>query len=122
MTPSDDLKPISSFFFDDAGPHVVRAGFPTATANPKHTPARGNELRALLDTSITQLGGVSGQIRRKTPAPLPPPVPIDSLLYRGTAALDRALEIRDNIIASGESPDSETIDELLDLVALAATE
>ena len=122
MTSSDDFKPISSYFFDDPGPHVVRAGFPTATANPKHTPARGQELRALLDTSITQLGGVSGNVRRKTPAPLPAPVPIENLLYRGAAALDRALEIREDIIAAGTPPDMETIAELLDLVALARAE
>lgn len=118
----DDLIPISSLFFDDPGPHVVRAGFPTATLAPKYTPARGPELRALLDTSIAQLGGVSGEIRRKTPTPLPPPVAIDTLLYRRRAALDRALEIREDTIASLRPPDAETIQELFDLVALAATE
>ena len=118
----DDLVPISSLFFDDAGPHVVRAGFPTAVGTPRYTPARGRELRELLGTSITQLGAVSGEIRRKTPVPLPPPVPIDTLLYRGRAALDRALEIREHVISSGRSPDSATVQELFDLVALAATE
>ena len=118
----DDLVPISSLFFDDAGPHVVRAGFPTAVGTPRYTPARGRELRELLGTSITQLGAVSGEIRRKTPVPLPPPVPIDTLLYRGRAALDRALEIREDVISSGRPPDPATVQELFDLVALAATE
>jgi hypothetical protein len=53
---------------------------------------------------------------------LPPPVAIETLLYRGRQALDRALEIRGEILAAGSSPDRETIDELLDLIALAATE
>ncbi len=120
---TDELLPISALFFDDPGPHVVRAGFPTATGSPRHTPARGNELRALLDTSIVQLGAVSGEIgRRKTPVPLPPPVAIDTLLYRGRSALDRALEIREEVIRAGSPPDQETFDELLDLIALAAAE
>ena len=119
---TEELPPISALFFDDPGPHVVRAGFPTAAGKPKYTPARGQELRALLDTSITQLGAVSGGIRRKTPAPLPAPVAIDTLLYKGRAALDRALEIRQDMISAGRAPDSETVGELLDLIALAATE
>jgi hypothetical protein len=119
---NETLPPISSFFFDDPGPHVVRAGFPPAPGSTAPTPARGQELRALLSTSITQLGAVSGEIGRKTPVPQPPPVSIDTLLYRGTSALHRALELREEIIASGSVPSREKVEELLDLVALAATE
>lgn len=124
MPSGDDLIPISSLFFDGPGPHVVRAGFPTkaVSTEPKYTPARGQELRALLNTSITQLGAVSGAVRRKTPAPLPPPVAIETLLYRGRAALDRALELREEIVSHGPSDSGGKIEELLDLVALAATE
>jgi hypothetical protein len=116
---TDELPPISALFFDDPGPHVVRAGFPTAVGAPKYTPARGQELRALISTSIAQLGAVSGETVRKTPVP---PVAIDTLLYRGRAALDRALEIREGIISSGARPDRATVDELLDLVALASSD
>ncbi len=120
MTASDDTIPISALFFDDAGPHVVRAGYPPASrTEPRYTPARGHELQALLSTSIAQLGGVSRERSRRTPV-LPPPVPIDTLLYRGRAALDRALEIRASLGTA--MPSRETINELLDLVALAATE
>jgi hypothetical protein len=119
---SDETIPISSLFFDDQGPHVVRAGFTRPARTETYTPARGTELRALLDTSIVQLGAVSGSIRRRTPVPVPPPVAIDTLLYRGRAALDRALEIRRSVLELGAPPDRETIGELLDLVALAATE
>lgn len=148
----DDLIPISRLFFDDAGPHIVsvtssqrdfggttlaapdnvqiaerhtpRAVAPVA-ATPlagaaRYTPARGRELHDLLGTSIAQLGGVSGGTR-KMPAP-PPPVPIDTLLYRGRAALERALEIRAMARHTGQPPTNETIDELLDLIGLAAEE
>jgi hypothetical protein len=120
MTAPDETIPISSLFFDDAGPHVVRAGFaPQSRVEPRYTPARGHELQALLSTSIAQLGGVSRERSRRTPI-LPPPVPIDTLVYRGRAALDRALEIR---AALGSAlPDRETIDEFLGFIALAATE
>ena len=147
----DDLIPISHFFYDDAGPHIVGVttadrdfggttlavqevarGTPWATqpalpqvtpqqpAPPaaRYTPARGRELHDLLGTSIAQLGGVSGGTR-KTPTP-PPAVPIDTLLYRGRAALDRALEIRASVRETGQAPTDEMIEELLDLVGLAA--
>lgn len=109
-----EIIPISRLFYDDAGPHVVRS---TGTV----TPARGQQLHDLLGASIAQLGSVSGESRRKTP-PAPPPIPIQTLLYSGRAALDRALEIRTEVLATGIAPPPETIDELLDLVALAATE
>lgn len=119
---TDELLPISALFFDDPGPHVVRAGFPTATVAPKYTPARGQELKALLNTSIAQLGAVSGETVRKTPVPVPAPVAIETLLYQGRAALDRALEIRQDLITSGARPDQATVNELLDLVALASSD
>jgi hypothetical protein len=123
MNKPDDIVPISSLFFEGPGPHVVRAGFPPRNTNEaNYTPARGQELRALLSASISQLGAVSGAVRRRTPHPLPPPVAIESLLYRGSAALDRALEVREEILAGGTPESSEKIEELLDLVALAATE
>ena len=113
---ADDLIPISRLFFDDDGPHIVA----TAPAPARFTPARGRELQNLIGTTIAQLGGVSGGTH-KTPTPLPPPVPIESLLYRGRAALDRALEIRAARVA-GEFPAPEAVEELLDLIALAAEE
>ena len=120
MSVQDEAIPISSFFFDDAGPHVVRAGFaPRNTVEPRFTPARGQELQALLSTSIAQLGAVSRERSRRTPI-LPAPVAIDTLLFRGRAALDRALEIRSRL--GSAMPDRQTLDELLDLVALAATD
>lgn len=122
MSSSDRIVPISGLFFDDAGPHVVRPGNASGNAAQKFTPARGHELQALLNTSISQLGAVSGETRRRTPTPLPPPVEIDTLLYRGHSALTRALEVREEIVVAGSPTPAEKLAELLDLVALAATE
>lgn len=123
MTPPDDTVPISALFFDDAGPHVVRAGFTSqGRGEAKLTPAKGQELRALLNTSIAQLGAVSGETRRRTPVSQPAAVPIETLLYHGRAALDRALEIRNEIVGGGKPPSREKVEELLDLIALAATD
>lgn len=134
MTDTTGTVPISSLFFDGPGPHVIRAGYaPREQAparNPTYTPARGHELKALLKTSIVQLGAVSGDARRRTPVRSPVAVDIESLLYRGPAALKRALEIREKIISQGTAEPGELLGEqlgellgeLLDLIALAATE
>lgn len=123
MTRADDLVPISALFFDGPGPHVVRAGFPPRQATEQaYTPARGQELLSLIDTTIVQLGAVSGESVRKTPVRPMRQVDIDSLLYRGRSALERALEVREEIVAGNSPAPPEMIEELLDLVALAATE
>ena len=46
-------------------------------------------------------------------------VPVDVLLYRGRAALDRAVELRDAIRRAGGAPAPEVLEELYDLVELA---
>ena len=46
-------------------------------------------------------------------------VPVDALLYRGRAALDRAVELRDAIRRAGGTPAPEMLEELYDLVELA---
>ena len=70
--------------------------------------------------------GIAGldalSLRPLTPsAPLPeqPPVPIGQLLYRGRAALERAIEIREQIRTSGAPPSPEALGELYDLLDLA---
>lgn len=84
------------------------------------TPAAGQALTSALDSGIAGLDALS--LRPLTPsAPLPeqPPVPIGQLLYRGRAALERAIEIRDHIRTSGAPPSPEALGELFDLLDLA---
>jgi hypothetical protein len=49
-------------------------------------------------------------------------VPIDTLAHRGRAALDRAVEIRDEVRRTGGSADKAALDELFELLDLARTE
>jgi hypothetical protein len=49
-------------------------------------------------------------------------VPIQQLLYRGQSAIDRAAEIRRALKKSGTPPTRALVDELVDLVELAAAE
>lgn len=78
---------------------------------------------ALIDSSIAALESMSSKPFFPQ-IPLPEDqgelIPIESLLYRGRAALDRALEIRDRI--RGIAPDQDALDELYDLLELARAE
>ena len=119
MESEADVIPIAELFYDDAGPHIISRATPGA-GTARHTPARGRELQDLLGSTILQLGGVAGGTRRTPTAP-PPLVAIESLLYRGRPALERALEIR-AARRVGDALSDELIEELLDLIALAAEE
>jgi hypothetical protein len=48
-------------------------------------------------------------------------VPIEDLVYRGRDALDRAIELRDQLRQSPGAPDPAMLNELFDLLELAAT-
>lgn len=96
-----------------------------AAPEPSSPTPTGRDLQSMLAT------GIAG-IERLDDAPLSEPVaivddsvvPIESLLYRGRAALDRALQLRESIrgrMKEGE-PAREDVDELLDLLELVATE
>jgi hypothetical protein len=49
-------------------------------------------------------------------------VPIETLLYRGQAALERARQVRDGLRRASGSPDPEALAELYDLLDLALTD
>jgi HPt (histidine-containing phosphotransfer) domain-containing protein len=98
---------------------VVAETVMAATAtSPKGVPAA-----SLLDSTIDALDSL-GENPFATPMPIPEDtiVPIDTLLYRGRAALDRALEIRDDLRRRGGSSDQTALDELFDLLDLARAE
>jgi hypothetical protein len=108
--PQERDRPAAAAVAQVAGT-VVAAAAPVAGA-----------LIDLLDSGIRNLGTL-----RNTPltpsAPIgeQPPVPIERLLYRGRAALDRAREIRDEVRRSGGPVDQEKLYELFDLLDLATT-
>jgi HPt (histidine-containing phosphotransfer) domain-containing protein len=90
----------------------------TAASATKGLPAS-----SLLDSTIEALDAL-GENPFAAPVPIPEDnvVPIDSLLYRGRAALDRAVEIRDDLRKRGSASDQAALDELFDLLDLARAE
>jgi hypothetical protein len=85
--------------------------------------SREPQLGSLLDAGIAKLGALR-TAPLAAPAPLPeqPAVPIDVLLYRGRAAIERCIEIRDQVRSAGGPVDAETLGELFDLLELALTD
>ncbi len=91
-------------------------------AAPAPAPVPASELQSLLAQGLAGLGGL-------TSAPLAAPahveddtiVPIERLLYRGRAALERAQTLRDEMRRHG-TPSPEQLHELYDLLDLVGTE
>jgi chemotaxis protein histidine kinase CheA len=92
---------------------------PVATREPVRTPT-GRELHALLQDGLAGLQELEER-------PLSPParipseeiIPIEQLLYRGRSALQRAAELRQDLMRQGTTPSREAIQELFDLIDLA---
>ena len=98
----------------------------SASVNPMRSPtppAGAVALGDLLDRGLRTLGTLA-QTPLSNPVTLAeqPPVPIDVLLYRGRAAIERAREIRDAIQRGGGTADVEALGELYDLLDLALTD
>jgi chemotaxis protein histidine kinase CheA len=105
-------------------PRPTPAGAASVSQMRNPTPSAGAAaLGDLLDRGIRNLGTLA-----KTPLSNPvalseqPPVPIDALLYRGRAAIERARQIRDAIRQKGGAADADTLSELYDLLDLALTD
>ncbi len=104
-------------------PEVKRVPTPSREVPPApaRTPARGQELRDVLNSSLATMRS----LETRHSGPQPPAtelVPIQELLYRGQRAIERAAEIRRALKKSGTPPTRALVDELVDLVELAATE
>jgi chemotaxis protein histidine kinase CheA len=98
----------------------LAASAPVARAAARQTP---DDLLAALDSSIAALHDlVERPISQPVPTVEEKLVPIESLLYRGRAALDRAVEIRDQLRLGGPTSDPEALEELFDLLELARAE
>lgn len=97
---------------------------PRATTPPRAgTPSGNVALGELLDRGIRTLDTLP-KTPLSNPVALPeqPPVPIDVLLYRGRAAMERAREIRDEARRSGAPLPPDRLAELFDLIDLALAE
>ena len=100
------------------------ASFPSRTLSPAVDVAAVttgvSKVNQLLDLSIANLGALSGM---PLSAPMPlgeqPPVPIEVLLYRGRAAIERCREIRDDARRNGDGLPPDALHELYDLLDLA---
>jgi chemotaxis protein histidine kinase CheA len=104
-------------------PEVKRVPTPAeqAAASTARTPARGQELRDVLNSSLATMRSL--ETRNSGPQPaVAELVPIEELLYRGQRAIERAAEIRRALKKSGTSPTRALVDELVDLVELASAE
>ncbi len=139
LTPSSAPTPIVNPAVPSSGTPVVpqaaasiASTVPVARRTPAPTPARavpaapsrrsGEQLLAALDAGISGIGALAEQ-PLSTPTPIEVPVvPIDVLLYRGRAAIERAIAIRDEVRQAGGVPQDETLAELFDLLDLALVE
>jgi hypothetical protein len=83
----------------------------------------GRELKEFLDRGIETLDRLQDKpLRQPTPLPDEAIVPIQELLYRGRAAVERARSLRDDVRRRGGTPPQDVIDELYDLLDLALVE
>ena len=71
-----------------------------------------------LDATIASFDSLAME-RLAEPVAIDDVVPVDAILYRGRAALERAVEVRDAIRKAGGSPPADLLEELYDLVDLA---
>jgi hypothetical protein len=104
-------------------PEVRRVPTPAeeSAALNARTPARGQELRDVLNSSLATMRSL--ETRNSGPQPVATElVPIQELLYRGQRAIERAAEIRRALKKSGTPPTRALVDELVDLVELASAE
>jgi len=102
-------------------PEVKRVPTPSRQMPPPppRTPPRGRELSSVLSSSLATMRGL--ETRHSGPQPVATDlVPIQQLLYRGKSAIERAAEIRRALKKSGTPPTRALVDELVDLVELAA--
>lgn len=131
MIPVSSLAPTTS----SAAPTPVST--PSPSVNSRATPSGGRsrtpvgghrvstprDTMAVLDQGIDSLSSIAAQPMSE-PVALPeqPLVPIDALLYRGRSAIERAIELREEIRRRGGNASDDTMAELFDLLDLALAE
>ena len=103
----------------------LNLGSPRRTPTPAPVKRPTPATAALLDSGLAALELMSATPlapRTSIPEDEGPLVPIESLLYRGRAALDRAVELRDAMRLAGPPNDPDALEELFDLLELARAE
>ncbi len=127
-TPARSWTPVfQSVFEPEIEPEVTRDVESLTQSPDTGVPSIADMLdrasAALIDTSIAALDSLAlHPMAHPTPLPEDAVVPIETLLYRGRSALDRAVEIRDEMRSIGPVPDPDALDELFDLLELARAE
>ena len=102
-----------------APPVPAAASAPLAPA-PATPSVSGDILAYALDGSIASLGRLESKpMSEPTPVKEQPLVPIDALLYRGRAAIQRAIELREELRRTGGPLPPSALDEIFDLLDLA---
>ena len=98
-------------------PAAASAPLAPAAATPS---VSGDILAHALDGSIASLGRLESKpMSEPTPMKEQPLVPIDALLYRGRAAIQRAIELREELRRTGGPLPPSALDEIFDLLDLA---
>lgn len=135
--PVHATPPIAAAVRADEETRAPAASLAPMAPGATDAPPTGRQLHALLASSIEGIERMQTPTGNDRPTPLgaspenrapagvqatsSEPVPIDSLLYRGRAALGRALELRDEIRRHDGTPPADKLDELFDLLELAAS-
>jgi hypothetical protein len=105
---------------DEAIQHANGAAESTQPARVRAATPTGRELKEFLNQGIETLGRLQNEpLRERTPLPDEAVVPIEELLYRGRAAVARAIQLRDELRRHTGAPPREVVDELYDLLDLA---
>jgi hypothetical protein len=109
----DPVIPISELFYAE-GAGIVSGGV------PKNAAALSDLLGAGVESLEKNL--IDQPLAAATSAGPMQIVPVESLIYRGRSALERAAELRDRIKSAGGAATPATLDEMYDLIGLALKE
>ncbi|HEU4786141.1 MAG TPA: hypothetical protein VFS57_01990, partial [Gemmatimonadaceae bacterium] len=131
--PGLDINELAARLYRTAEPPVRQVPFAEAAlapTPPSATPAPGvsaprspTPAASLIESTLAALDVLEPDaFAERVPIPEDRLVPIQDLLYRGRAALDRAVEIRDALRSAKRYDDQEALDELFDLLDLARAE
>jgi chemotaxis protein histidine kinase CheA len=119
LTPVPPPRPVSP----PTPPVAMAPVFEVAAPPPSPPQSTNGAAAALIDSSIAALETLgSNPFSEPIPIPEDTVVPIEEVLYRGRAALERAVEIRDEIRRAGTQADPVALEELFDLLDLARAE